>query len=292
MIRAYTQVEQHAVALREAAAGRGYALEVQAGLERGALLAALPETELLVVDLTRAGGSVLETIRLLDSIGSDDLPPVLYLLGGPGDVATLSSAENIVIQDFTFAPVTAEALATRLDVLLLLGSRRRLALESAITDRLTGLYNRKYFLRRLEEEMYRAQRYGYRVGCILADVDFALTDGELSEDGSSQVIKAIGEYLTGRLRRTDVLARFRFSEFGVLLPDIPVEDSLAVARDLQLKIEALSLSDAGRPVTLRAAVGHLCFPIEGTKTALDVVDRLEDACLQAKSGGAVVDVTG
>jgi diguanylate cyclase (GGDEF)-like protein len=286
MIRGYTQSAQVADALREAAQSKGYDLTLHDGFDRAELVSALADTDIIVVDLTRQGAPVLETIRALDSIGSDDLPPVLYLLSGRGDVATVSSAENIVNQDFTFAPVTAEALATRLEVLMLLGARRRLALESAITDRLTGLFNRKYFLRRLEEEMYRALRYGYKVGCILADVDFQTT-GELGEDGGSQAVRAVATFLTDRLRRTDVLARFRFSEFGVLLPDIPEEDSLAVAKDLKHKIEAIEISLHGQPVTLRAAVGHLLFPADGLQTALEVVDALEDKCLKAKSSNHV-----
>lgn len=287
MIRAYTQSQQVAAELRQAAQTKGYQLELHESLDRAALLQSLGDTEVIVVDMTRQGYPVLETIRVLDSIGSDDLPPVLYLLNGRGDVATISGAENILNQDFTFAPVTADALGTRLEVLMLLGARRRLALESAITDRLTGLFNRKYFLRRLEEEMYRALRYGYKVGCILADVDFSADGGELSEDAGSEAVRAIATFLTGRLRRTDVLARFRFSEFGVLLPDIPDEDSIAVAKDLKQKIEAIEISEGGTRISLRAAVGHLLFPAEGVKTALDVVDALEDKCLKAKQSNQV-----
>jgi diguanylate cyclase (GGDEF)-like protein len=134
--------------------------------------------------------------------------------------------------------------------------------------------------------MYRALRYGYKVGCILADVDFT-TDGELTEVAGTEAVRAVSEFLTGRLRRTDVISRFRFSEFGVLLPDIPEEDSIAVARDLKVKLEGLSVSDGGGPIKLRAAVGHLLVPADGIKTALDVVDALEDKCLRAKTSNQV-----
>jgi diguanylate cyclase (GGDEF)-like protein len=287
MIRAYTQSPQVAAELKQAAQSKGYQLELNESLDRATLIDSLADIEVIVVDMTRQGYPVLETIRVLDSIGSGDLPPVLYLLGGRGDVATISAAENILNQDFTFAPVTSEALGTRLEVLMLLGARRRMALESAITDRLTGLFNRKYFLRRLEEEMYRALRYGYKVGCILADVDFTPEGSELSEDGGSEAVRAIAQFLSDRLRRTDVLSRFRFSEFGVLLPDIPEEDSLAVATDLKQKIEAIDITQGGARIKLKAAVGHLLFPADGVKTALDVVDALEDKCLGAKSSGEV-----
>jgi diguanylate cyclase (GGDEF)-like protein len=289
MIRAYTHSAEHAKVLEQAASARGYPLEVQTQLDREILLAALPVTEVIVVDLTQPVFPARRTIELLDSIGSEDLPPVLWLLAQQSDVTLLTAAEHILNQDFTFAPVTVEALALRLEVLTLLGARRRMALESAISDRLTGLYNRKYFLRRLEEEMYRAIRYGYNVGCILADVDFQGGSGELSESTGTAAVRGIAEMLISRLRRTDVISRFRFSEFGVLLPDIPREDSVAVAQDVKRKIESLKVETAGPASQLRAAVGHLCFPANGVNTAIEVVSALEDNCLKAKQGDGFCD---
>ncbi|MDQ3023072.1 MAG: diguanylate cyclase [bacterium] len=288
MIRAYTNNSGHAEALRLAAIINKIELAVEVQLHPGSLSAQLDDTTMVVIDLTEAGGTARRIIQQLDSLGSDDLPPVLWLLRSTADVPMLGEADHIVNQDFTIAPITVDALAQRLQVLRLLGSRRRMALESAIIDKLTGLYNRKYFLRRLEEEMYRAERYKYNVGCILADVDFS-ADAELSESAGSSAVKEIGAFLTDRLRRTDVIARFRFSQFGVLLPDIPAEDSIAVARDLKLKLDTLSVADGGNAVALRAAVGHLLFPVEGKRTALQVVDALEDLCLRSKGADDIAD---
>ena len=213
---------------------------------------------------------------------------MLYLLAGRGDVATISGAENIVNQDFTFAPITADALGTRLEVLMLLGARRRLALESAITDRLTGLFNRKYFLRRLEEEMYRALRYGYKVGCILADVDFTAVSGELSEDAGSEAVRAIGDFLTGppaAYRRAGALPLQRVRRAAARHPGggQPRRRARPEAEDRG----AADQRRRGAESALRAAVGHLLFPADGVKTALDAVDALEDKCLRAKQSNQV-----
>jgi diguanylate cyclase (GGDEF)-like protein len=282
LILAFTKNPEHVGALRQAAMHKGYALDVQPELSRDALGGQSEDLHVIVVDLTARDASVGNSVALLDSIEAAALPPVLYLLNTPAEVALVSTAQHVVNQDFIFAPVTPEALALRLEVLMLLGARRRIALESAITDRLTGLFNRKYFVRRLEEEMYRAQRYGYSVGCILADVDF-IGGSEMSEASGASAVKSIAQFLIDRLRRTDVVARFRFSEYGVLLPDIARENTITVAGDLKQKIEALAVEGNGEPVRLHAAVAQLTFPTDGVSTALEVIDALEDCCLAAKS---------
>jgi diguanylate cyclase (GGDEF)-like protein len=294
LIRAYTDNSAHAAALEEAARHKGYPLEIQPEFDRAALQGRLEEISVVVVDLTSSAFPIDRIISALDALDAAALPPVLYLLDSPAYVERIAAAEHIINQDYTFAPVSAENLALRLEVLTLLGTRRKVALESVITDKLTGLYNRKYFLRRLEEEMYRALRYNHNVGCILADVDFTVDSGELSEQAGTEAIKQVGRFFSGRLRRTDIVARFRWSEFAILLPDIPAEDSVAVARDLKQKVEALDVNDGGRKVHLHASVGQLTFPAGGVTTALQVVEALEDCAFKAKAdrGGDVVNYEG
>jgi diguanylate cyclase (GGDEF)-like protein len=288
MIRAYTTNPEHGRAISDAAASRNLTVEVMGSLEVGSLQDRCEDITVLIFDLTGAAFSAEKVTAVLEGMDPDKAPPVLYLLSTPADIEYIAHSGTIINQDYSFVPVVPENLAARLDVLTLLGARRKRTLESAITDRLTGLYNRKYFLRRLEEELYRSARYGYSVGIVLAEVDFKATDGKLTEDTSTTVLAEISEFLRDRLRRTDIAARFKWSEFAVLLPDISAEDSLAVATDLKAKVEALSISANGAAIELSLSVGHVSFPAEGLGTAIEVVQAVEDACFKAKSTGGLV----
>jgi diguanylate cyclase (GGDEF)-like protein len=289
MIYVYTTNDDNAEAVRRAAELRGYETSTRSVLTTGQLNGPFDELALLVFDVTCPEFDPVKVIGQLESGHPEDLPPVLFLVADPADVEVIGHAENVHNQDYSFAPFTPENIAARIQVLVLLGARRRRSLESAITDKLTGLINRKYFLRRLEEELYRGARYGYKVGIILADIDFKTDGEELPEVAGTVAVSQIADYLRGRLRRSDIIARYSWSEFAVLLPDIPEEDSLAVADDLKRKIEGLDVSADGHAIALKATVGHVAFPVEGIATAIEVMAALEECCFKGKSnGGAVV----
>jgi len=283
MIRAYTTNETHAAALRAAAQAKSYEVEIEAAVDVAELGASVDRFQLLVFDLTVAALSAESVMRALDALDPDRVPPVLYLLSTPADIALIAQTGSIINQDYSFVPIHPPNLADRLEVLNMLGARRKLTMESAITDRLTGLYNRKYFIRRLEEELYRSARYQYNLGSLLAEVDFTSPKGKLSEQAADDVMREIATFFKERLRKSDIIARYKWDNFAFLLPDITPEDAMLVAHDVKAKLEALAVQSAGQRLALSVSVGLVCFPVEGLGTAVEVIGALEDACLKAKS---------
>ena len=282
MILAYTTNEAHVGAIQAAAELKDYDVEVQPEIDADALLNRIEELNVLVFDLTTATMSADKVVSTLDAIDSELIPPVLYLLANAADIHVVTQAGSIVNQDYSFIPINPEGLAARLEVLTILGARRRLTMETAITDRLTGLYNRKYFLRRLEEELYRSARYSYGLCVLLTSVDFDTEDHELDEDTATSVLKQVGDFFQDRLRRSDIVARYKWDDFALLLPDIAVEDGLAVAKDVKSKIESAPVQAGDSKVTLAISVGHVHFPADGLSTAIDVATALEDCAFKAK----------
>src|SRR5690606_8307882 len=149
-------------------------LEFERGrdLTRSAIEQAVSRLQALVIDLTCATMSCERVLNVVAGMDSADVPPVLDLRSRPRDLDHITEDGSIANVDSAFLPVDPAQIAPRLQVLHTLGQRRRRSMETAITDRLTGLYNRKYFLRRLDEEMYRTTRYNNDVGVLLVDIDF------------------------------------------------------------------------------------------------------------------------
>lgn len=283
MIRVYTTADANAEALRQAAAPKGYAVEVLDSIDRSALSAALGTASILAFDLTSPGMQADKVLAALDILEPERVPPILYLLSDPSEIDLITQSVSLLNQDYAFTPLDPRQLAGRIEVLMLLGARRKLTMESAITDRLTGLYNRKYFLRRLEEEMYRSKRYDYHIGVHLVEVDFAAPGHQLTEQAGTVVMKEVGEFFKGRLRKSDQVSRFKWDSFAVLLPDIPAEDSLLVAKDVKQKVEAMAINADGLDIQTRVNVAHLILPKEGLGTAPEAVAALEDTLLLAKT---------
>src|SRR4029078_3789476 len=97
----------------------------------------------------------------------------------------------------------------------------------AYRDPLTGLWNRRYFEERLNEELSRSQRAGLsrRFSVMVLDLnDFKATNDRHGHVVGDKVLKDVGEFLNRHLRPHDVACRTGGDEFSVLLPDLSAED--------------------------------------------------------------------
>lgn len=106
--------------------------------------------------------------------------------------------------------------------------------QLAVTDELTGLYNRRYFLERWQWEYERARRYNRELSCLMIDVDgFKQVNDYLGHDAGDLALKRVAAELRRHLRQADILARFGGDEFIVALPETSFEQAAAVAEKLR-----------------------------------------------------------
>ncbi len=90
----------------------------------------------------------------------------------------------------------------------------------SLTDELTGLPNRRAFLRRLEDEVARVQRYGYPLSFVLIDLDhFKSVNDEFGHAAGDEVLRVYSNNVLSIFRHHDMVARYGGEEFAVLLPN-------------------------------------------------------------------------
>jgi diguanylate cyclase (GGDEF)-like protein len=166
-------------------------------------------------------------------------------------------------------------------------NRVRVTEDSASRDGLTGVYNRPYLLRRLEEELPRAAREGTFVSVLLLDLDYFQhynrTNGTVEGDN---VLRRIGEILQGRIRRNDIAARFGGEEFVVAFLGAGKELALGLAENLRGLIETHPFPHRQhQPLgAVTVSGGVATFPEDAKAT--DVLIRCADeALLDAKRAG-------
>jgi len=136
----------------------------------------------------------------------------------------------------------------------------------AVTDPLTGLYNRRFFVEKLEEHLHRARRYGEPLALLFLDCDHLknINDqhGHLSGD---RALQALADVMKITLRESDVLARLGGDEFAALLVSSDHERALEVAGRLRRTIQGLRLiSDDGTDIALTVSAGLALYPDDGT----------------------------
>jgi diguanylate cyclase (GGDEF)-like protein len=160
---------------------------------------------------------------------------------------------------------------------------RRLQYLSAI-DPLTGVNNRRSFLRSLEAEVIRSGRSGGQFAVVMLDLDnfkaFNDAHGHLAGD---RAMKAVGEVLLRTLRRSDVAARYGGEEFAVILPDATLEAAGAVAERVRAQIENLSIAGA-HPRVITVSAGVAAFPTS-TPVREETLAAADRALYHAKSAG-------
>ena len=90
----------------------------------------------------------------------------------------------------------------------------------SLTDELTGLPNRRAFMRRLEDEVARVQRYGFPLSFVLMDLDhFKAVNDDYGHAAGDEVLRVYSKNILSIFRHHDMVARYGGEEFAVLLPN-------------------------------------------------------------------------
>ena len=158
------------------------------------------------------------------------------------------------------------------------------ALEMALTDPLTGLYNQRYLMRHLRGLLAAGQPNG--LGLLMLDVDhFKLVNDRFGHAAGDRALRAIAEALRGRTRVFDSIARYGGEEFVVVMPGASELDAVTAAERLRADIEALAFhpSDgATHQLTVSIGVAFTAGPEAAAETLLQIADA---AMYRAKNAG-------
>lgn len=153
--------------------------------------------------------------------------------------------------------------------------------RASLTDGLTRIANRAAFDQRLEEEVYRAQRYKAELSLVMMDVDkFKEYNDNYGHPAGDGVLQEVARLLRSRARPSDLVARYGGEEFAVILTTTGRDSAQSVAESLRATIEGGVFPN--RPVTVSVGVATLGGQIADRDTLLQAADK---ALYAAKRGG-------
>jgi diguanylate cyclase (GGDEF)-like protein len=155
-----------------------------------------------------------------------------------------------------------------------------------VSDPLTGLYNRRYLIERLGQEMNRVDRYGGKLAFAMIDLDgFKPVNDKYGHVFGDRLLRAVASEISRSLRTPDVAARYGGDEFGVILPQTQPEGALRVCERIRKAVEQLVLNAGDAPVSVTATLGVADYPAEGIATAEELVHAADEALYGAKRAG-------
>ncbi len=153
--------------------------------------------------------------------------------------------------------------------------------QIAITDELTGLFNRRHLLSRFTQEFEQGKRMQTDLSCIIVDIDhFKSVNDEHGHLAGDDVLKEIAKLFKGIVRAYDIVGRYGGEEFLVILPDSNLEQAWNFAERMRMKVKETMIADVA--VTISLGVTSLQ---EGDSSIDDLIKRSDSALYAAKNTG-------
>lgn len=157
--------------------------------------------------------------------------------------------------------------------------------DMANRDRLTGLYNLRFFREALEQELSRARRHGRAVALILIDLDdfgrFNETHGFLAAD---DLLRTVARLLQESCRSSTLAARHGGEQFALLVPEVSPAGAVAYAEQLRQTLAAQASVGGGSEDRVTVSIGVATYP-EAAVDAAALIERADEALDRAKGNG-------
>jgi diguanylate cyclase (GGDEF)-like protein len=154
--------------------------------------------------------------------------------------------------------------------------------QQALTDGLTGCFNRRSFEMQLERDLHMATRMSLPVSLILLDLDnFKRVNDTFGHEAGDVALRLLADGLRDELRSVDTAARYGGEEFAVILPQAGADGAMIVAERLRRRIELMEVPGVGH---VTASLGIATFP-QHASSRDSLVLAADRALYNAKSAG-------
>jgi diguanylate cyclase (GGDEF)-like protein len=159
--------------------------------------------------------------------------------------------------------------------------------ELTITDELTGIFNYRYFARKLKEEQRRAARYDLPLSLIMLDIDwFKKFNDTYGHEVGNIVLKGITSVVKKCIRDVDIFARYGGEEFVIILPQTPQIEVSQIGERIRAQIESATFGGGDNMPELKVtvSVGISSYPENG-KSEDELLAVVDQALYRAKGSG-------
>ncbi len=215
----------------------------------------------------------------------------------------ITSAEDLSLKirgieagfdDYLIKPVNFTELKVRIKALLKkkayidqLQNKYHAVFQQAISDSLTGLYNNAYSKHFLKIDLQKAERQGYPISLIMADLDnFKQVNDEYGHITGDLVLKEIAAILTKNIRLTDVAARYGGEEFALILPYTDPDDAIILAERILTAVRShtFTIKETTLDLNLTISLGLATYPDHAASVS-ELFERADQALYKSKELG-------
>jgi diguanylate cyclase (GGDEF)-like protein len=159
--------------------------------------------------------------------------------------------------------------------------------DLTIVDELTGLYNYRYFTRKLKTELRRAERYEQPLSLLMIDIDwFKRYNDTYGHLFGNLVLQDLAGRIKESVREVDEVCRYGGEEFVVILPQTKKEDAQMIGERIRQRVGGKEFIDdqENARVRITVSIGVATYPENG-KTPKELTEKMDQALYLAKGEG-------
>ncbi|MFT3700517.1 MAG: diguanylate cyclase [Kofleriaceae bacterium] len=251
-----------------------------------------------MVEGAGAAGWVMQqgTARMIDDLQTADIPSdgsehgIRSWLGVPlvmyGEVEGVIAVQSSRANAFG---LTQQRLLEALALQIASALQNAHLYELAMVDGLTGLYVRRYFDARIQEEVERSKRFHTAFSVIMMDIDdFKKLNDTYGHLVGDRVLRAISNVIKGQMRGVDTATRYGGEELAVILPRTEMVGAYNLAERIREGIADLRITTDDVPpkvLAVTASLGIAAYPESKAEDGTDLVRRADRALYRAKKTG-------
>ncbi|WP_169568623.1 PleD family two-component system response regulator [Sneathiella limimaris] len=269
-----------------------YDLTIESNMDEAQVLARGGDFDLAVVSL---GSTSFDPLRLCSRIRTFEETrqlPILTLVD-EADSDKLVKGLELGVNDYVMRPIDKNELIVRTRTQVLrkqyqdrLRHNYHRSMELAVTDSLTGLYNRRYMTNHLETLQGSAQADYKPVSLLILDIDyFKKVNDTHGHDVGDEVLKQFAGRMIKSVRGIDLACRYGGEEFVVVMPDTDLAVALGVAERLRKEVGDSPFHIPGVNLTLDITCSIGVAMANQEETTESLIKRADEALYQAKRDG-------
>ncbi len=269
-----------------------YDVTVEGDMEEALILARGGDFDLAVVSMSSSSFDPLRLCSRIRTFEETRQLPILTLVDD-SDSDKLVKGLELGVNDYVMRPIDNNELIVRTRTQVLrkqyqdrLRHNYHRSMELAVTDGLTGLYNRRYMANHLDTLLQKARQEFKPVSVLIMDIDFFKNVNDTyGHDVGDDVLKAFSSRIGKSVRGIDLACRFGGEEFVVVMPDTDLAVASGVAERLRREVaeNPFSVSGGSNLLDITCSIGvTMSAPDEVTDS---ILKRADEALYAAKRDG-------
>jgi two-component system, cell cycle response regulator len=269
-----------------------HSVELEADPNAALFRAAEGNYECLIISLALSDFDGLRLCSQLRSLERTRNVSILAITDGDENTR-LARGLEIGVNDYLFRPIDRNELLARVRTQIRkkryterLRDNMQMSIELAITDALTGLYNRRYMETHVSGLIEHAASRDKPLTVLVLDIDyFKAINDSFGHDAGDEVLREFALRIRKSIRGIDLACRYGGEEFVIIMPETDLAVATVVAERLRLRIasEPFSVQQGARNLDVTISIGIAA--LAGADNAASVIKRADQALYRAKRDG-------